>query len=424
MNRVYREAPDKWPYGLNMSSFDGGVYMVREASSGCPVGFTGWQEQRGHDGKKVGYYSIGILPEYRMNGYAKAAVASLLQEKAAGVDRVEAFIVPGNKPSIALADSLGVSVVHGVFSKKASNLIRKFGPSVLYGTGNAAFFDPELEQYGTEAILGHWDAARAKRTVLNAALGMLGGNTLAGGLKRLKNPGKFLPSGTPTAEELKNVMNAGGVMAAAGTTMLATTPLKDVILHSVEPSKKLGPALDKYIQSQNAPAPIKPFLSNKEKLAILLGSLGIAGGVGLLMHRRNKAVEQLAQATQSAGRGRVRVTLPTKNPNDKETQVEMPIEDLMLSKNLQQALSRDTRRRLRGESESRVMRRGEEEEVPVENMDSFSEGMYPYNPDMVAMKQASSREDLVSAGSCCGSGCEECPYLPKHQEGATKLDKK
>jgi hypothetical protein len=31
---------------------------------------------------------------------------------------------------------------------------------------------------------------------------------------------------------------------------------------------------------------------------------------------------------------------------------------------------------------------------------------------------------LVSAGSCCGSGCEECPYLPKHQEGATKLDKK
>jgi hypothetical protein len=70
------------------------------------------------------------------------------------------------------------------------------------------------------------------------------------------------------------------------------------------------------------------------------------------------------------------------------------------------------------------MRRGEGDEVMSENMDSFSDGTYPYNSKMAAAKQASSREDLVSAGSCCGSGCEECPYLPKHQEGATKLGKK
>lgn len=33
-----------------------------------------------------------------------------------------------------------------------------------------------------------------------------------------------------------------------------------------------------------------------------------------------------------------------------------------------------------------------------------------------------SREFLLSQGSCCGSGCQNCPYSPKHMKGTTKVD--
>lgn len=36
-------------------------------------------------------------------------------------------------------------------------------------------------------------------------------------------------------------------------------------------------------------------------------------------------------------------------------------------------------------------------------------------------KQAMSREDLVSRGSCCGNKCRNCPYEPRHQKGATAV---
>ena len=411
MDRVYREAPDKWPYGLKMSSFDGGVYMVREASSGRPVGFTGWQEQRGHDGKKVGYYSIGILPEYRMNGYAKAAVASLLQEKAAGVDRVEAFIVPGNKPSIALADSLGVSVVHGVFSKKAS-IKRILGSDALknvaVGTLSAGGMDVLTHGGGqtpTEYVEGlkHMDVNRMLNMLLNATLGGIG-RSYAGQARHATSPEK--------SRELSNMAK----------TMFLSMPTKDLTITGIGELPKAVSALEGISKGLNTPP--KAGMSNRAKLVLALTGLATAGGAGLLMHRRNKATEELAQATREAGRGKVRLTLPTDDPYDVETQVEVPLDQVPITESIQQDIARDTRRRLRGESDSRIMRRGEGDEVMSENMDSFSDGTYPYNSKMAAAKQASSREDLVSAGSCCGSGCEECPYLPKHQEGATKLGKK
>lgn len=30
-----------------------------------------------------------------------------------------------------------------------------------------------------------------------------------------------------------------------------------------------------------------------------------------------------------------------------------------------------------------------------------------------------SREFLVGRGSCCGNGCRECPYYPKHTKGSS-----
>lgn len=114
MGKIYGEDPVNWPYGLDVKGHDGGVWLIREPDSRKAAGFVGWQERREHeDGRmrKVGYYSIGVLPEYRGHGYAKAAVSQLISIKSAGVDVVRAFIVPGNNRSEALARSLGVEVI-------------------------------------------------------------------------------------------------------------------------------------------------------------------------------------------------------------------------------------------------------------------------------------------------------------------------
>ena len=114
MRRIYDETPGHWPYGLSADHFDGGCYLIREKQSSVPVGFTGFQVRSERvNGKtaSVGFYSIGILPEYRKSGFAKAAVSKLLEMKAASVDCMRAMIVAGNAPSMALAESLGVPVV-------------------------------------------------------------------------------------------------------------------------------------------------------------------------------------------------------------------------------------------------------------------------------------------------------------------------
>lgn len=108
MNKIYEEDPSYWPYGLGIPGHES-VYLVRDNMTKAAAGFVGWQEHY-ENGRKIGSYSIGILPEYRNKGMAKEAVAKILREKSARVDEVRAYIVHGNKPSHALADSIGVSV--------------------------------------------------------------------------------------------------------------------------------------------------------------------------------------------------------------------------------------------------------------------------------------------------------------------------
>lgn len=110
MDKIYNENPEYWPHGLDINTHDGGVYLVMEKQSNYPVGFVGWQERRKDVDKKVGYYTIGILPEYRGQGFAKEAVSKLIAEKSSGVDEVRAYIVDTNTPSRKLAESLNVSV--------------------------------------------------------------------------------------------------------------------------------------------------------------------------------------------------------------------------------------------------------------------------------------------------------------------------
>ena len=109
METIYEENPHNWPYGLSIDGHDGGVYLVKDASNKTPVGFVGWQErERGH--KKVGFYSIGILPAYRGTGMAKAAVKGIIAEKQAGVDEVHALICHNNLASRKLAETLEIPV--------------------------------------------------------------------------------------------------------------------------------------------------------------------------------------------------------------------------------------------------------------------------------------------------------------------------
>jgi len=123
MRQIVQEEPKHWPYGLDPDGFDGGLYLIREKQANTAVGFCGWQERNEIDGNKcvkIGYYSIGILPEHRRNGYAKQALNRLIAVKAAGVDQVRALIVESNQPSRELAKELGVQAI----LKSASFLLR------------------------------------------------------------------------------------------------------------------------------------------------------------------------------------------------------------------------------------------------------------------------------------------------------------
>ena len=37
------------------------------------------------------------------------------------------------------------------------------------------------------------------------------------------------------------------------------------------------------------------------------------------------------------------------------------------------------------------------------------------------MSKPLSKKYLLSRGYCCGSGCKNCPYVPKHTEGSKKI---
>lgn len=108
MDKIYKEDPSYWPYGLSIPGHTN-VYLIKDASTNEPVGFVGWQEIK-REGKKVGSYSIGILPEYRNKGFAKEAVAKVIREKAAGVDEVRSYVCPHNYRSKGLANSLHINI--------------------------------------------------------------------------------------------------------------------------------------------------------------------------------------------------------------------------------------------------------------------------------------------------------------------------
>jgi RimJ/RimL family protein N-acetyltransferase len=322
MKKIYEENPSFWPYGLDMAAHDGGVYMIREASTKKPIGFTGWQERM--DGTtKVGFYSIGILPEYRHNGYAKQAVAKLISIKAANVDRVQALVMKHNKPSLALADALHIPVVKAGSTKQAMSVGQRLLAGTGLGVGAAGFMDALT--FGREKT---WDEYKKEPlTISRLANAIL--NTGLGGAAMVP-----------------------GIPPSVRATMLTGIPIKDLALTSIPSVQTISHGIKDMASKQDVPA-----WSDKEKLiGAGIGAAGLVGG-GLLGYKALKAIREMAAAQQQSARGKVRVALPTKDPNDQETIIELPIDDLDVSRSQFEKLQRDLRRRIRRETKERTVQR-------------------------------------------------------------------
>ncbi len=85
-----------------------------------------------------------------------------------------------------------------------------------------------------------------------------------------------------------------------------------------------------------------------------LGALGL-GAVGVSEAR--KARKQLEKPKDQRDMGRVRITLPTKDPHDNETVVELPLDHAKLTQTAINQMRRDIRRRLRDEGQERTIPR-------------------------------------------------------------------
>lgn len=323
MDRIYREDPSYWPDGLDISGHDD-IYMVREASTNEPAGFVGWQAFPDGNGKTVGLYTIGILPEHRRKGFAKEAVSKILSKKANEVDYVRAYIAAHNDPSLKLADKLNVPVIKAAsVPAGAQEVVKKVPTGRLLtgmgigGVGNAAFWDWQNTPEADYPFQGHWDKHRAGQFGLNALLGGLGGGEL------VKN----------------NLLT--------GLGSIAMTPAKDALMAGIPVIKQLP---DKLSELDNE-------LSTLEK-SIMYGSGGLGllaalvGGSRALKHMRDR--NRLSAETEQ---GKIKVTLPTRDPDDHETVLEMPFQELTLPQYQKDRLRRDLRRRIYKETKERTRER-------------------------------------------------------------------
>ncbi len=83
---------------------------------------------------------------------------------------------------------------------------------------------------------------------------------------------------------------------------------------------------------------------------------GVPVAAGPSAAAQDAAQPMAAPPKPQGGGGTLRVTLPTRRPNDQETQVEIPLEQIGLSNALMSKIKRDTKRRLRTESDARTFR--------------------------------------------------------------------
>lgn len=319
LDTIREENPSYWPNGLSVGHFDGGLYLVK-AGSGPPVGFVGWQE-REELGKRVGYYSVGVLRDHRRQGIAKEALRQMLAEKSAGVDEVRALVMAHNAPSKALARALPVTLIEKAAAAKGIG-------AALGGIATPVLFDQAMhpDQPVSQSFQPwKWEKGRMLNGLLNAVLGATGGHTLGGGDMR-----GFIP--------------------------IALAPTKDLAMKGLGTLHKVDQLADPVSEAlrKNTAAVERPAIPRE----VLLGALGLgAGALGVAAYgakRKSDAAQAQAKAQRE---GRVKVTLPTRNPNDAETILDLPLTDISMSRAMQGRLRRDTKRRLNTETIERTRHR-------------------------------------------------------------------
>jgi hypothetical protein len=189
MEDVYKENPSHWPNGLSTDQMDGGVWLVRSASSDKPVGFVAWQDRR-EGFNKVGYYSIGIKKEHRRQGYAREAVKKIINIKSSSVDKVRALVEESNIPSLELAKQLPVELqlekqanwakLKSLFSRPEPNhlLNTLAGAGVGAGVGGleswAFDYDPTATKVNTflsGVMGGAWPHMKGKGKLIHGPYG-------------------------------------------------------------------------------------------------------------------------------------------------------------------------------------------------------------------------------------------------------------
>jgi hypothetical protein len=344
LETIREENPKLWPNGLTVGHFSpGNLWLIQKSASDSPVGFVGWQSRK-VEGVPTGYYSIGVLPEYRHQGIAKKAVAQLLATKAASVDCVRALVVSGNTFSERLARSLDVPV------EKVAGLPKSIAMDLLKGLGTATVTDALINH--NHGAIGSWfpeGRAAGANPWSNIDFAV---NILAPSAGRASN--RIYHGGSPSTlarHQTTAVLGGMGktfVAPAIGSTVQNAFTFKDQVQAAkdqVAATKELVGAVGKgNAREQGGKSNLLPAALIASALG--LGAYGLYKGMG-------------AQKSDQQAGGRLKVTLPTRNPTDSETTIDLPFDQFSaLSPALRQRIERDTRRRLHAETNARTRRIG------------------------------------------------------------------
>lgn len=206
-----------------------------------------------------------------------------------------------------------------------------YHPEDSLGESFKAIFDPR--QYEGK------DSSRQQMGILNTVLGTLG-------TKYLRNSAN-LDGSLSKAEALAKADSQFN----KGVTAAMMAPTKDLVIAGT----RLAGGVDKSLPSINS-ALNRPQQANPEGMTtrdkLLAAALGV-GALGIGAYGVSRINKRMAEQNTLSNAGRVTLTLPTKDPNDVETQVSIPLDDVGVSAKSYNQLGRDVRRRLRGEGTER-----------------------------------------------------------------------
>jgi hypothetical protein len=228
--------------------------------------------------------------------------------------------------------------MNGQLEKKANPLLK----ALLSGGAQTALWDM-VGQNSWVPFGGNWkdSPARGVNTLLNLGLGT-GGHLLAGsGIRR-----KLDPAGVPIGGWKTN---PGKITGGIGISTLA--PAKDLLVRAQHPVATLPSKLDALAKSIAGNAPIDHSMSTTEKTLLGLLGAGAVGGAGYMGYKGVKALDAVRRQKET---GKLRMRLPSRDPYDQETELEMPIDEVPISSTMWGKLRRDFRRKLIAETRERT----------------------------------------------------------------------